>query len=71
MVMRMYGAEKMRALIRHHVDMATWLADQVRRAALKPLCVCICVCVCACVGVGVSLTFVEKGAWPLNKCDCV
>jgi hypothetical protein len=26
----MYGAESLRALIRHHVAMAGWLADQVR-----------------------------------------
>jgi hypothetical protein len=29
MVLRMYGAEKLRALIRHHCAMAAWLADQV------------------------------------------
>jgi len=30
MVLRMYGAEKLRELIRHHLAIAAWLVDQVR-----------------------------------------
>ncbi len=30
MVLRMYGADKLRELIRHHLAMAAWLVEQVR-----------------------------------------